>query len=126
MPRCHAVDAIAAVQRLHEQVSPLLMVSELRTVAAGQMWLSPCYRQPSLAMHFTWKPDWDAVRQVLPVIEQERSPFGVRPHWGKLFTLAPATLQPRYEKCDEFRQLAARFDPTAKFRNAFVAAMLYS
>lgn len=124
--RRHAVDAIAAVQRLREQVSPLLMVSELRTVAADQMWLSPCYHQPSLAMHFTWKPDWDAVRQVLPVMERELSPFGVRPHWGKLFTLAPATLQPRYEKCDEFRQLAARFDPTAKFRNAFVAAMLYS
>ena len=125
VPRQHAVDAIATVQRLRAQVSPLLMVSELRTVDADELWLSPCYRQPSLAMHFTWKPDWDAVRQVLPMIERELSPFGVRPHWGKLFTLAPDTLQARYEKCDEFRRLAAQFDPTATFRNAFLAATLY-
>ena len=69
--------------------------------------MSPCYRQPSLAIHFTWKPEWESVRRVLPMIERELDPFGVRPHWGKLFTLAPALLQRRYAQLDAFKQLLA-------------------
>ena len=54
------------------------MISELRTIDADELWMSPCYKRPSLAIHFTWKPDWDAVRKVLPVIERELAPFEVR------------------------------------------------
>jgi alditol oxidase len=124
--RRNAVEAIAAVERLRAHVSPLLMVSELRTIDADQLWMSPCYNRASLAIHFTWKPEWEAVRRVLPMIERELAPFDVRPHWGKLFTLAPAVLQGRYEKCDQFKELLATYDPKAKFRNAFLAATLYS
>ena len=124
VPRRHAVEAILAVERLRDHVSPLLMISELRTVAADQLWMSPCYGRPSLAIHFTWKPDWEGVRKVLPMIERELDPFGVRPHWGKLFTMPPAALRRRYEKCDEFKALLARHDPTRKFRNAFLTAAL--
>ncbi len=90
VPRRNAVEAILAVERLRDHVSPHLMISELRTIDADELWMSPCYQQPSLAIHFTWKQDWEAVRKVLPMIERELAPFGVRPHWGKLFTLAPA------------------------------------
>ena len=126
VPRRNAVDAILAVERLRDHVSPHLMISELRTIDADQLWMSPCYKQPSLAIHFTWKQDWESVRKVLPMIERELAPFDVRPHWGKLFTLAPAQLQRRYEKCDEFKQLLARHDPKGKFRNEFLTANLYS
>jgi alditol oxidase len=126
VPRRNAVEAILAVERLRDHVSPHLMISELRTIDADGFWMSPCYNQPSLAIHFTWKQDWESVRKVLPMIERELTPFGVRPHWGKLFTLPSAQLQQRYEKCDEFKQLVERCDPKQKFRNEFLTTHLYS
>ena len=43
VPRQHAVEAILAVERLRDQISPNLMISEIRTIAADNLWLSPCY-----------------------------------------------------------------------------------
>ena len=60
------------------------------------------------------------------MIERELAPFDVRPHWGKLFALPPAQLQARYEKCGEFKQLLAQYDPAGKFRNEFLTTNLYS
>jgi xylitol oxidase len=125
VPRQHAVEAIAAVVRLHEQVSPHLMITEIRTIAADDLWMSMAYRQPSVAIHFTWKPDWPAVKRVLPEIERELGPFQPRPHWGKLFTLAPTELRARYPKMGDFMQLAAKFDPRGKLRNDFLNTNLY-
>ena len=125
MPRRNGVDAILAVERLRDQISPHLMISELRTIDADDLWLSPCYKQPSLAIHFTWKPDWPSVKKVLPVIERELAPFGARPHWGKLFTMPPATLQARYEKLPDFKKLMAEYDPSRKFRNDFLDMNLF-
>jgi xylitol oxidase len=87
--------------------------------------MSPCYKQASVAIHFTWKPDWASVKKVLPMIEKELAPFKVRPHWGKLFTLSPTVLQSRYEKLPEFKKLLAEYDPKGKFRNAFLDTNLY-
>lgn len=122
--RSNAVDAISAVERLRDHVSPHLMISELRTVAADDLWMSPCYKRPSLAIHFTWKQDWPAVRKVLPMIERELAPFAVRPHWGKLFTIPSTQLQQRYEMSAEFKRLVAELDPRGKFRNAFLKETL--
>ena len=66
------------------------MITELRTIDADELWMSPCYKRASLAIHFTWKQEWEAVSKVLPMIERELAPFGVRPHWGKLFTIPGA------------------------------------
>lgn len=120
VPRRNAVDAILAIERLRDRVGPHLLISEIRTIAADDLWLSTAHDRASVAIHFTWKPDWSAVRQLLPVIERELSAFDYRPHWGKLFTIEPATLRARYPRLDEFRRLAARFDPKGKFRNAFL------
>ena len=126
VPRRNAVEAINAVEKLRDHVSPHLMISELRTIAADDLWMSPCYKRPSLAIHFTWKQDWESVRKVLPMIERELAPFEVRPHWGKLFTIPSAQLQKRYPMSAQFKQLVAEHDPKAKFRNAFLAETLYS
>ena len=126
VPRKNAVEAIAAVERLRDSVSPLLMITELRTIAADDLWISTAYKRDSLAIHFTWKPEWESVRKVLPMIERALAPFDVRPHWGKLFTLAPATLRSRYERMDGFKQLVAKYDPGGKFRNEFLTTNLYS
>src|SRR5712664_1591458 len=98
VPRQHAVEAILAVERLRDQISPSLLISEIRAVAADNLWLSPCYKQPCVTIHFTWKPDWPAVSKLLPVIEKELAPFNARPHWGKLFNTSPAELKSVYKK----------------------------
>jgi alditol oxidase len=125
VPRRNAVEAIAAVERLRDHVSPHLMITELRTIDADELWMSPCYKRPSLAIHFTWKQDWPSVSNVLPMIERELAPFDVRPHWGKLFAIPSAQLQRRYEKCDEFKRVLAQYDPRGKFRNEFLTVNLY-
>ena len=126
VPRQHAVEAILAMERLRDQITPHLMISEIRSIAADDLWLSPCHEQDSVAIHFTWKQDWPAVRTVMPVIERELSPFGVRPHWGKLFTVYPAALKSAYNKMPEFVQLCERYDPRGKFRNEFLNTNLFS
>src|SRR4029077_8366738 len=120
VPRQHAVEAILAVERLRDQVSPHLLISEIRSIAADNLWLSPCRQQPCVTIHFTWKPDWPAVSAVLPFIERELAPFNARPHWGKLFSIPPARLKPLYEKLPEFIELSRKYDPQGKFRNVFL------
>jgi xylitol oxidase len=126
VPRQHAVEAILAVERLRDQVSPHLMISEIRTIAADHLWLSPCYEQPCVTIHFTWKQDWPAVRKLLPVIEKELAPFNARPHWGKLFTTKPADLKSIYKKLPDFIQLSRTYDPQGKFRNQFLDTNIFS
>jgi alditol oxidase len=120
LPRSNAVDAILAISRLRDQVSPHLLISEIRTIAADDLWMSPCYKQSSVTIHFTWKPDWPAVQRLLPIIEKELSPFHVRPHWGKLFTISPTDIHARYERMPEFVEACKKYDPHGKFRNEFL------
>jgi alditol oxidase len=120
VPRQHAVEAILAIERLRDQVSPHLLISEIRAIAADNLWMSPCYEQACVTIHFTWKQDWPAVSKLLPVIEKELAPFDARPHWGKLFTTKPAVLKSIYKKLPDFIQLSEKYDPKGKFRNQFL------
>ncbi|GAB3165987.1 FAD-binding protein [Telluribacter humicola] len=124
VPRQQAMEAIQAVARLGKQVSPHLLISEIRTIAADTLWMSPCYGRPSVAIHFTWKQDWPAVSKLLPIIEKELAPFGARPHWGKLFTMAPDVLAARYKRLREFKKLVSQYDHQGKFRNEFLNTTL--
>jgi len=125
VPRKDGVEAIFAVEKLHEKISPHLLITEIRTIAADDLWLSPCYQRDSVAIHFTWQQDWPAVKAVLPEIEKALAPFDVRPHWGKLFTIDPAVLRSRYKKMPEFVELAKEFDPQGKFRNEFLNTFIF-
>lgn len=125
VPRKHAVEAIQAIARLGKQTGPYLFISEIRTIDADDYWMSPCYRQPSVTIHFTWKQDWPAVQKLLPVIEKELAPFNAKPHWGKLFTMSPAHLASMYEKLPAFKQKLQEYDPRGKFRNDFLDRYIY-
>ena len=126
VPRQHALEAILAIERLRDQVSPHLLISEIRTVAADKLWMSPCYEQPSVTIHFTWKQDWPAVSKLLPVIEKELAVFEARPHWGKLFTMSPVELKSRYNRLPDFIQLSRKYDPRGKLHNAFLERNIFS
>ncbi|MFN8484220.1 MAG: FAD-binding protein [Anaerolineae bacterium] len=125
VPRQHAVAALRAVTDLREGLAPLLQISEIRTVAADTLWLSPCYRQPCVAIHFTWWKDWAGVAPFLPTLEASLAPFDARPHWGKLFAMPTARVQALYARLPDFRRLAQSLDPRGKFRNAFLDRYIF-
>ncbi len=123
--RADALAALRAIRSLAPLIAPHLLISEIRTIAADNFWMSPCRQQDSVGIHFTWKMDWPSVKSLLPQIEARLAPFDARPHWGKLFTMPPARLQALYPKLLEFRQLIQHFDPHGKFRNAFLETNLF-
>jgi xylitol oxidase len=117
VPRADAVEALRAVRELADVVEPLLYVSEIRTVAGDDLWLSPAYGGDRVAIHFTWRP-LPEVLGVLPVIEERLAPFGARPHWGKLFH--GTDLATRYPRLRDFRALARELDPDGRFASPFL------
>jgi xylitol oxidase len=120
VPRRHAVDALKAMRALAPVIQPHLIISEIRTSAADDLWLSSAYGTDTVCIHCSWKQNLDAVMGVLPAIETALAPFNARPHWGKLFVSTAHELEPRYERMADFRQLAGRLDPRGAFRNEFL------
>jgi len=121
VPRTRLAEALAALDPIRDRIAAILQVSEVRTIAADDLWLSPCYARDSGAFHFTWRPDAGAVRPVLDLIEERLAPFDPRPHWGKLYRHAPAD---RYARRPDFLALAAQLDPGGKFRNETVDQLI--
>jgi xylitol oxidase len=114
------VSAVVALDALGDRLSPLVQVSEIRTIAADRQWLSMAYGRPSAAIHFTWIADERAVRELLPVVEAALAPFDPRPHWGKLFAIPPREIADRYPMRQAFVRLARQLDPEGVFTNDFV------
>lgn len=125
LPRQHAIAAFHAIDEIRDVLAPHLQISEVRTIAADRLWMSPCYEQDCVAIHFTWKKDWERVREILPLLEQQLEPFEARPHWGKLFTISPERLRSLYEKMRDFQSLLQEYDPQGKFRNEFLDKYIF-
>ncbi|MEH7120084.1 FAD-binding protein [Neobacillus vireti] len=125
LAREHAYAALCAINEIREHIAPHLLICEVRTIAEDELWLSPSYKQDSVAFHFTWQDNWADVQKVLPLIEAQLEPFQAKPHWGKLFTTPPAKIQSLYEKMPEFQQLLLKYDPNGKFRNAFLNQYIF-
>ena len=112
--------AVLAVESLRDQITPHLFVTELRAIAADDLWLSMAYQRRSLAIHFTWKPEWDAVMRLLPQIEAKLKPFSPRPHWAKVNTLRAAQIDSIYPRMGDFKRLMKQYDPQGKFVNSYM------
>ncbi|TDV55135.1 D-arabinono-1,4-lactone oxidase [Actinophytocola oryzae] len=118
LPRESAVTALERVRSMSDRITPLLQISELRTVAEDDLWLSGAGGRDVLGVHFTWKLDVPGVTAVLPAVEEALLPLGARPHWGKVFhTHDVAPLYPRWT---DFAELRAHHDPNGKFTNPFL------
>ncbi len=124
LPLGHAVPALGALRQIGDRVAPVLRICEIRAIAADDQWLSPCYRQDSVAFHFTWIPDTAAVLPAVTAIERQLAPFGARPHWGKVFTTSASELYSRYERLPDFTDLMHHYDPAGKFQNAYTKRVL--
>lgn len=123
VPRQRAAEAIEVMRGLGQKVAPLLLTSEIRTVAGDDLWLSP-FDGDTLALHFTWVPDVEAVRVVLRDMEAALFPLGARPHWGKIHGATAADLATMFPRLPDFASLARRLDPAGTFRNAYLDGFL--
>jgi alditol oxidase len=118
--RSDAIHAIEAVRKVVAPLRALIQVSEIRTVAADGLWMSPEYRRDSVAIHFTWERRQDEVEAALVALEATLAPFNPRPHWGKLFMARADTLRRTYDRLPDFAALLARIDPRGAFRNRWL------
>lgn len=120
VPRPAAVAAISAVRDIAPQIAHHLQVCEFRTMAADELWLSMAQGQDTVALHFTFDRVPEAVRALLPLLEETLAPFDARPHWGKWFAMGIDRLERLYPQMGNFRDLVRRYDPDGKFHNAFL------
>ncbi len=123
VPRRLAPEALSALSGIAPRIAPLLYVSEVRTMAGDDLWLSGGYGEDATCLHFTWKPLGAEVAAVLPVVEEALAPFGARPHWGKLFAMGGDRVRSAFPRFGDFVGLAGRFDPGGVFQNPFLARL---
>jgi xylitol oxidase len=125
VPRARGYEAILAVEQLRDKITPHLFITELRCIAADNLWMSPACQQDCMAIHFTWKPESEEIHKVLPLIEEKLEPFNAKPHWGKVFTMPPSRIAQVYKNIPQFQTLLKQYDPQGKFRNRFIEANIY-
>lgn len=113
-----AVAALRALDSIRDVIAPVLQISEIRTVAGDDLWLSPAYGRDSVALHFTWVADTARVLPVVAEVERVLSPYDPRPHWGKVFS--PSWVGARYPRISEFAALVDTYDPRGVLRNDFL------
>ncbi len=116
--RQHAAAALQAVKALGDSIRPHLIVTELRTAAADELWLSPAYQRDSVIIHFTWANHPEGVWGVLPAIEAALAPFDARPHWGKVHRFDRAAIERVHPRLADARAVFERLDPDGRFVNA--------
>ncbi len=122
--RADGADALRAVRALAAEIRPLLLVTELRTVAADDLWMSGASGRETLAIHFTFANDPAGVAALTPAIEAALDPFAPRPHWGKAHTVPLETVGARYPRLGDFRDLVARVDPDGTFAAPALAGLI--
>jgi xylitol oxidase len=123
VPREAAPAAFAELRGIGHLIAPAQHISEVRTIRADDLWLSPAYGRDTVAFHFTWRKDPATALPVISAVEDRLVPLGARPHWGKLTTLAPADVVRGYERGADFGRLVRDLDPDGVFRNAFTDAL---
>ena len=121
--RKDAPAAIAALEKIAPQINEILWVTEIRAIAADNLWMSAHYQRDSIGIHFTWKKV-DAVYEMVKVVEAVLAPFNYRPHLGKVFSASPEYLKSVMPKMGEFTELVRQLDPANKFGNAFTDNLL--
>lgn len=117
--RTNATRAIAALQAIGPHLAPHLMVSEVRTVAADNLWLSPQYERDCVAFHFTWYHDMASALAMAQLVAKTLALFTPLPHWGKVFDPAQFDFAALYPRLGDAQHAFATKDPTGMFRNAW-------
>lgn len=125
VPRDRIREALTALREIGPRIDEVLLITELRTVAADGLWLSGASDRDVVGVHFTFAPDTERVNRVLPAIEDILLPLGGRPHWGKHFLATAERLAPLYPRRSEWIELVERHDPSGTFRNGFLEERVF-
>lgn len=123
--RGHAAGVIDRLRAFEPELRDLILVSEIRTVAADDLWMSTAYGRDTVCIHFSFKRDQAAVEALLPKLEEQLAEFEPRPHWGKVFAMGAPELRASYPRFDDFRALVERYDPDGKFRNPYLDRTIF-
>lgn len=118
--RLAAPQVIDALRDFEPRMRDLLMISEIRTVAADDLWLSTATDRDTVAFHFSWFLNPAEVDTLLPELEAMLAPFAARPHWGKVFAMTGQELETMYPQYDAFRRLRRKLDPRDAFLSPYV------
>jgi alditol oxidase len=121
--REHAAPVLEALADIASSIAPVLLISEVRSVAADDVWLSPAYDRDTVAFHFTWRRDPPAVLDALTQIERQIRPFDARPHWGKVHRFSPEQLLRAYPRLPSYLEQRRRLDPSGVFSNDFLESL---
>jgi xylitol oxidase len=125
VPFENGFEAYQAIAALGKDIGPHLFISEIRSIAADDLWMSMAHKRKSISLHFTWKQEQQAVEALMPKIEKALEPFSPRPHWGKLFTVPSSVLAKAYPQSGAFKEFAQKHDPEGKFRNEFLDQVIW-
>ncbi|MFK7919661.1 MAG: FAD-binding protein [Ilumatobacter sp.] len=110
--RTVSAEVFAALRSIGPQLDRVLLVSEIRTVAADQLWMSPHHGRDSTAFHFTFRMDPDAVQQAVDLIGSCVAGCHPRFHPSKAL---PTGWQIASTELDRFLELRERLDPEQRF-----------
>ncbi|WP_232662944.1 D-arabinono-1,4-lactone oxidase [Pseudonocardia sp. TRM90224] len=124
VPRAALVDALRALEGVRERLAPALMVAEVRSIAADDLWLSPAQGRDTIALHFTWYPEEGPARRAVAAVEEALAPLDARPHWGKVFSTSPERVGELWPHLPDAAALIRQHDPEGKFRNALLDTYL--
>ena len=103
--------------RAGRDIVPLLLISELRTIAGDSLWLSPHEGRDSFALHFTWRR---RPAEVEAVVARSRLPW--RPSapgltGARCSPPGPTRSLRSTARMTDFLALRERLDPDRKFVN---------
>jgi xylitol oxidase len=116
--RTYVHEYIAGLSAIGNEIAPRVYATEIRSMAADDLWLSGAYARETVGFHFTWRKS-EELASFLPKIEEVLGKHQGRPHWGKLFSTSKEQLISRYPKYQEFKNLLRKYDPNGKFSNYF-------
>ncbi|MBI1377317.1 MAG: FAD-binding protein [Frankiales bacterium] len=124
VPRERTAASLHAVAQLAPELAPHLLVSEIRSIAADELWLSPAQGRDSTCLHFTWKQHPEAVARLVRQVGTLLEPHSARPHWGKVFTADQPDWASLYPHLPDFVHVVEELDPAGTFRNRFLNQVL--
>jgi len=125
LPLAQAGAAMTRLRAMGPRIDRDLEITELRSMKADSLWLSPAYGHDAFAIHCTWKRRPEAVDEVTREIEAALLPLGGRPHWGKLIHAKGRDLDAVYPRLEDFRRLVRSHDSEGKFRNPFLDTHIF-
>lgn len=127
LPFEHAVEALNELYAIKDTFAHLILVSELRMVAADDIPMSPMKGRECIVIHVSWVHKYDAVMAVLPLVEEKLAKYSMKPHLGKCFAMSGQRFEELYgQELDMLRGLLVRYDPERRFRNDFMDKYLFT